>query len=110
MVSNAKEDFPEPLGPVTTVNLPSGRSTSMPLRLFWRAPRTSIQPTASTSARFFVAIVEPTGDYRGASSTAQLRLQRNYTSRPRPPDNASGQLLAYGLAVKLAVSVIGHFI
>ncbi len=25
--------------PVTTINLPSGRSRSIPLRLFWRAPR-----------------------------------------------------------------------
>ena len=32
-------DFPEPETPVMHVKTPSGRSTSMFLRLCWRAPR-----------------------------------------------------------------------
>src|ERR1700730_680732 len=63
MVSKARLDLPLPLGPVTTVNLPSGRSTSMPLRLFWRAPRISTQPaSASAVMRSFGATFEPTGN------------------------------------------------
>src|SRR5437867_8419638 len=44
MVSNARPDLPLPLGPVITVNFPNGRSRSMPLRLFCRAPRISTHP------------------------------------------------------------------
>src|SRR5229473_6927870 len=40
MVSNASEDFPEPLTPVTTVIALWGISTLMFLRLWTRAPRT----------------------------------------------------------------------
>src|SRR5580692_137835 len=42
MVSKAKEDLPDPLRPVITVKLLRGISTSMFLRLCWRAPRTEI--------------------------------------------------------------------
>src|ERR1700690_943307 len=42
MVSNASEDLPDPLRPVITVKLLRGISTSMFLRLCWRAPRTEI--------------------------------------------------------------------
>ena len=38
----ASEDFPEPLTPVTTVITDSGNLTSIPFRLFSRAPRISI--------------------------------------------------------------------
>src|SRR4030095_8882563 len=40
MVSNASEDFPEPLTPVMIASLPAGRVTSTFLRLCVRAPRT----------------------------------------------------------------------
>src|SRR6187397_2590946 len=64
MVSKARLDFPLPLGPVTTVIFPSGRSRLIPLRLFWRAPRISIEPhSVSTVRDDFSAIFEPTGDY-----------------------------------------------
>src|SRR3954452_20205664 len=43
MVSNAKELFPEPLSPVITVKVFRGISTSMFLRLCWRAPCTEIR-------------------------------------------------------------------
>src|SRR6266516_4836600 len=63
MVSKASDDFPLPLGPVTTVSFPSGRSRSMPLRLFWRAPRISIQPHSDRAVTYsFLAAFEPTGD------------------------------------------------
>src|SRR6266566_1784939 len=42
MVSNARLLFPEPLRPVITVRLSRGISTSMPLRLCSRAPRTEM--------------------------------------------------------------------
>src|SRR4029453_17355129 len=63
MVSNARLDLPLPLGPVTTVSLPSGRSTSIALRLFWRAPRIWMQSFASGPVtRSFFATFEPTGN------------------------------------------------
>src|SRR5437879_9693811 len=65
MVSKASEDFPLPLGPVTTVSFPSGRSRSMPLRLFWRAPRISMHPcSAGALTLSFSPFLEPTGDNR----------------------------------------------
>src|SRR5215467_13336685 len=42
MVSNASDDFPDPLSPVITVNVLRGISTEMFFRLCWRAPRTVI--------------------------------------------------------------------
>ena len=42
MVSKASEDLPEPLRPVITVRVLRGISTSIFLRLCWRAPRTEI--------------------------------------------------------------------
>src|SRR6266446_2633682 len=73
MVSKARLDLPLPLGPVTTVSLPRGRSTSMPLRLFWRAPRISMQPAAGGAVtRFFAATFEPTGDYPRCACASQI--------------------------------------
>src|SRR3954470_21391825 len=40
MVSNARDDFPDPLSPVITVSVLRGISTLMFFRLCWRAPRT----------------------------------------------------------------------
>src|SRR5258705_5454275 len=64
-----------------TVNFPSGRSTSMPLRLFWRAPRISMQSFgAGVTTRSLFPIFEPTIDssklcggsqiFRGAHAVA----------------------------------------
>ena len=39
MVSNARDDFPDPDKPVITMSLSRGSSRSMPLRLCVRAPR-----------------------------------------------------------------------
>src|SRR6266403_2626187 len=73
MVSNARLDLPLPLGPVTTVSFPSGRSRSIPLRLFWRAPRISTQSFRAGAARLcFLPIFEPTGNIRCQSSGSQI--------------------------------------
>src|SRR5437762_10212218 len=73
MVSKASEDFPLPLGPVTTVNFPSGRSRSMPLRLFWRASRISTQPrSAGAMTQFFSTTFEPTGNYPRCDRASQI--------------------------------------
>src|SRR5579872_1421658 len=40
MVSKARDDLPDPLRPVITVNVFRGISTEIFLRLCWRAPRT----------------------------------------------------------------------
>src|SRR5919204_3838059 len=73
MVSKASDDLPLPLGPVTTVNFPSARSRSIPLRLFWRAPRTSMQPrSAGAITQSFASTVEPTGNYPRAELNWQI--------------------------------------
>jgi hypothetical protein len=75
MVSNARLDLPLPLGPVTTVNFPSGRSTSTPLRLFWRAPRISMKSFAvGTFRRSTLAVFEPTGNIRCQSNGSQISV------------------------------------
>src|ERR1700730_10858850 len=79
MVSKARLDLPLPLGPVTTVNFPNGRSTSTPLRLFWRAPRISMQVAAATAVRhFFSATFEPTGDYPRCARKSQISLRSGW--------------------------------
>src|SRR6186997_1767273 len=73
MVSNARLDLPLPLGPVMTVIWPSGRSRSIPLRLFWRAPRISTQPRSGGAVRHgFSVAVEPTADYPIERGDAQI--------------------------------------
>src|SRR6266513_1770335 len=73
MVSKASDDFPLPLGPVTTVSFPSGRSRSMPLRLFWRAPRISTHPcSVGALTLFFSLFLEPTGDNRFTQCSLQI--------------------------------------
>src|SRR5580698_1979905 len=47
MVSKASEDFPEPLSPVITVKVLRGISTSIFLRLCWRAPCTVMRVSIS---------------------------------------------------------------
>ena len=54
MVSNASEDFPEPLNPVITVKVLRGISTSIFLRLCWRAPCTVIRLSMGREAGDFL--------------------------------------------------------
>src|ERR1700733_268515 len=49
MVSNTRDDFPEPETPVKTVIFRRGMSTEMFCRLFSRAPRTWMAPKRSDS-------------------------------------------------------------
>src|SRR5437762_11749101 len=84
MVSNARLDLPLPLGPVTTVSFPSGRSRSIPLRLFWRAPRISTHPySVGALTLFFAPFLEPTGDNRFTQCGLQI-FRENAVDRPRP--------------------------
>src|ERR1700752_1094565 len=85
MVSKASEDLPDPLRPVITVRVFLGISTSIFLRLCWRAPRTEILVIAirpestvmsvrnvdgstdlleSRSAYFYVGILSVNSDQR----------------------------------------------
>src|SRR5438105_2176946 len=92
MVSKASEDFPLPLGPVTTVSFPSGRSRSMPLRLFWRAPRISTHPCLADALTLsFSPFLEPTGDNRFTRCGLQI-FRRKYGDHPLP--RAESPLLA----------------
>src|ERR1700689_4934417 len=47
MVSHASDDLPEPLSPVITVKVLRGISTSIFLRLCWRAPCTVMRVSIS---------------------------------------------------------------
>src|SRR5215831_18058479 len=84
MVWNARLDLPLPLGPVMTVNRPNGRSTSIPLRLFWRAPRISMQSfRVGVITRSLFPIFEATGDFRCQSSSSQISGERGRTAKNR---------------------------
>src|SRR4051812_12192427 len=52
MVSKARDDLPEPDRPVMTTSLSRGRSTSIFLRLWTRAPRTFTQSCAMYCSEF----------------------------------------------------------
>src|SRR5215475_8194672 len=81
MVSKARLDFPLPLGPVTTVNFSSGRSRSKPLRLFWRAPRTSTQACSlDVVTPFFPSLLKATDDNRCAGK----KRKRLCSNEPGP--------------------------
>src|SRR5690349_24298141 len=71
MVSNARDDFPDPLTPVTTVSAARGNATSMFLRLFWRAPWSRTNPASSSG--------------RSGAGTA-----RSYQTRGAARENPSG--------------------
>src|ERR1051325_1306692 len=100
MVSNASDDFPDPLGPVTTVNLPSGRSTSTPLRLFWRAPRISTQPRSNGAVTHsFSASFELTGDYPSGTRRSQIPRSRGCLARRVPRLAGHGRRIIHALEV-----------
>src|SRR5881394_742146 len=93
MVSKARLDLPLPLGPVMTVNFPRGRSRSIPLRLFWRAPRISTHPRSGGAVtQGFSAVVEPTVDYPIARTGLQMwegPLRPDWSPHKGPPTFAS---------------------
>src|SRR5438045_3224743 len=117
MVSKASDDFPEPLGPVTTVNLPSGRSTSTPLRLFCRAPRTSTQSAAAAAVtHVFSAPFDPTEHNYGDRHASQLSSQRSmihFSTRilsPKPGHkNFPSSPLRNQLTLKMSGGLLSRF-
>src|SRR4051794_38522512 len=83
-----------------TVNFPNGRSTSIPLRLFWRAPRISTQSfPLGVKTRCFSTILEPTGDNSRSQLTSQIlgkRLQRCYLPRRLRASNSRDRVSEVG--------------
>src|SRR5580700_8181662 len=75
MVSKASDDFPEPETPVTTVNWLCGISKSMFLRLWTRAPRTTILSVGAST------VCLGREDIGSRAGTARVRPER---SRPEP--------------------------
>src|SRR5712692_3675892 len=76
MVSNAREDFPEPLTPVTTVMALCGISTLMFFRLWTRAPRTRMDScSVRTSVGAWVISLVAKGKPRQHVSNALPKLQ-----------------------------------
>jgi hypothetical protein len=71
MVSKASDDLPEPLNPVITVNVLRGISTSMFLRLCWRAPRTVIFEMPMTEEK-----ADPVPRWHGPEMEQVLALPR----------------------------------
>src|SRR5713226_2323052 len=76
MVSKAREDFPEPLTPVTTVMALCGISTLIFLRLWTRAPRTRMDScSGNTSVVAWVISLVAKGKPRQRVSSALPKLQ-----------------------------------
>src|SRR5260370_3526568 len=76
MVSNASEDFPEPLTPVTTVMALCGISTLIFFRLWTRAPRTRMDScSVRTSVVAWVISLVAKGKPRQHVSRALPKLQ-----------------------------------
>src|SRR5712692_2120534 len=75
MVSKAREDFPEPLTPVTTVMALCGISTLMFLRLWTRAPRTEMDSSGRTIAVAWVISLVAKGKLGQRVSTVLPKLQ-----------------------------------
>src|SRR4051794_28381469 len=65
MVSNARDDFPEPLTPVMMTSLPAGSVTSMFFRLCVRAPRTTNGLRAGRSLSGVATVMNFLGSLRG---------------------------------------------
>src|SRR5450631_14262 len=74
MVSNAKEDLPEPDRPVNTTNWSRGMATSIFLRLCSRAPRIAIT-RASPGLGLDLSFMEPWARARSSGSNNQERSE-----------------------------------
>src|SRR5688572_16252580 len=95
MVSNARDDFPEPLTPVMMISLPAGSVTSMFFRLWVRAPRTT------SGLRAFCGLVA-SGIPTVANSPGPLKGESYYTrSEPRHQQGRLLRLWAIGLPARL---------
>src|SRR6185436_13113092 len=83
MVSKAREDFPDPLTPVTTVRAARGNSTSTFLRLFWRAPWSRTNPASSRVSG------------AGTSRSYHPRTRRAARENPDGPEDVHNPQRAY---------------
>src|ERR1017187_6824920 len=89
-----------------TVIFPRARSTSRPLRLFWRAPRISTQPASGgstgTATRFSSATFEPTNDYPRWRRSSQIVRRESVSSRTDVRDLAQGYGIRFDLSSAIA--------
>src|SRR5579864_5777958 len=93
MVSKASEDFPDPETPVTTVMALCGISKSMFLRLWTRAPRTTILSLEASDIRIQEAAIQ-----------TQLRMGVSEESE-RPAESfyyKAGKVARYPLGIRAA--------
>src|SRR5262249_55894215 len=90
MVSKAREDFPEPETPVTTVMALCGTSKSIFLRLCTRAPRTTIFSWADSDMR---QATRTSGSRRtrGGQTACFQRKARNLHYKLNPNRYLSGE-------------------
>src|SRR5271157_5640592 len=100
MVSNASEDFPEPLRPVITVRALRGISTSIFFRLCWRAPCTVIRSSIVSCG--WEGPISYCGAGCAASANGVITACRSAYLRPMrrtiaaDPPHLPGTVLLYG--------------
>src|SRR5882724_4853573 len=79
MVSNARDDLPEPLRPVITTRRSRGMSTERFFRLCWRAPRTAITLLTEALSRQFLSRQRPAcSPNRNSAGGGELPAERSY--------------------------------
>ena len=84
MVSNASDDFPEPLTPVTTISRPDGSVTSMFFRLCVRAPRTTSGPRVAGGEEPTLLVTPARPEARDSTTArAESRTSSPTHSEPR---------------------------
>src|SRR5262249_53309268 len=78
MVSNAKDDLPEPLRPVMTTRRSRGMSTERFFRLCWRAPRTAITLLTEAISRQLRSRQQPAcSTDRNSAGGSELTAERS---------------------------------
>src|SRR2546430_17437786 len=88
MVSKAREDFPEPLTPVTAVMALCGISTLMFFRLWTRAPRTRMDSCScrtSVAARVISFVAKGKLIQRVSTALPKLQIIRPLSKRSKRP-------------------------
>ncbi len=97
-MSNANDDLPEPLTPVTTMSSPSGRSRSRARRLFCRAPRMRMTSLFMGDLTAGMAppetnCAERRGNVRAAASMTRVERHARvgHPRRARSPENDQEQ-------------------
>src|SRR3954452_16142381 len=91
MVSNASDDFPDPLTPVTMISLPVGSVTSMFLRLWVRAPRTTRSAASAaplgegSDMRTVIDLGDGLNNYRSAGARTRQGNELDSADRSKGP-------------------------